>query len=161
LSIYGETKAKAERIVLTNPRHTVIRTSLNGGISPSGDRGFNEELRRAWQEGRVTRLFNDEFRSPTHASITARAVWEVAALNQPGIYHIAGSERLSRWQIGELVAARWPQLHPKLASASLAEYHGAPRPPDSSLNCAKVQKLLSFPLPSLKSWLAENPGETF
>ena len=36
------------RIVLANPRHTVIRTSLNGGTSPTGDRAFNEELRSAW-----------------------------------------------------------------------------------------------------------------
>src|SRR5437868_2461866 len=52
LSVYGETKVQAERFVLTNPLHTVIRTSLNGGVSPSGDRGFNQVLRRAWQAGR-------------------------------------------------------------------------------------------------------------
>jgi len=73
LSIYAETKAAAERIVLSNSRHTVIRTSLNGGISPTGDRGFNEEMRRAWQAGRTLQLFTDEFRSPIAAWVTARA----------------------------------------------------------------------------------------
>ena len=53
LSVYAETKVEAERIVLSNPRHTVIRTSLNGGASPTGDRGFNEELRNAWREGKT------------------------------------------------------------------------------------------------------------
>ena len=43
LSIYAETKVAAERIVLNNPRHTVLRTSLNGGTSPRGDSGFNEK----------------------------------------------------------------------------------------------------------------------
>jgi dTDP-4-dehydrorhamnose reductase len=161
LSIYAETKVAAEQIVLSNPRHTVIRTSLNGGTSPTGHRGFNEELRRAFHEGRALRLFTDEFRSPIPAVATARAVWELAALDQPGIYHVAGSERLSRFQIGQLVAARWPQLHPKIEAASLAEYTGAPRPPDSSLNCAKAQKHLSFPLPGLTEWLAANPNESF
>ncbi|MDB6126074.1 MAG: putative dTDP-4-dehydrorhamnose reductase, partial [Pedosphaera sp.] len=51
LSVYAETKAVAEEMVLRNPKHTVIRTSLNGGTSLTGDRGFNEEMRRAWQEG--------------------------------------------------------------------------------------------------------------
>ena len=37
----------AEQIVVRNPRHTVIRTSLNAGVSPAGDRAFNEEVRRA------------------------------------------------------------------------------------------------------------------
>src|SRR5437899_3272551 len=37
LSVYAETKVAAEQIVLANPRHTVVRISLNGGASPSGD----------------------------------------------------------------------------------------------------------------------------
>ena len=161
LSIYAETKVAAERIVLANPKHTVIRTSLNGGLSPAGDRGFNEEMRRAWQEGRTISLFTDEFRCPIPAEATARATWELAARNQPGLYHVAGSERLSRWQIGQLIAARWETLHPKIQAASLKEYHGAPRPPDVSLNCAKAQKLLTFPLPSLTVWLAAHPFDAF
>jgi dTDP-4-dehydrorhamnose reductase len=161
LSIYAETKVAAERIVLANPEHTVIRTSLNGGASPAGNRGFNEELRRAWQAGQSQRLFTDEFRTPIPAQVTARAIWELAVGNHPGLYHLAGSERLSRWQIGQLVATRWPQLNPKIEPASLREYHGAPRPPDSSLNCAKAQSLLSFPLPGLTNWLATHPDEIF
>ncbi len=161
LSIYAETKIAAEQIVLANPKHTVIRTSLNGGTSPTGDRGFNEELRRAWQQGRTPKLFTDEFRSPTPAAITARAVWELIALNQSGIYHIAASERLSRYEIGALIAARWPQLSPKIEPASIKDYQGAPRPPDTSLNCAKVQRLLTAPLPGLTDWLKHNPLEPF
>ncbi|MDB6021032.1 MAG: dTDP-4-dehydrorhamnose reductase [Pedosphaera sp.] len=161
LSIYAETKVEAEKIVLANPKHTVIRTSLNGGTSPAGDRGFNEEMRRAWQQGRTLKLFMDEFRSPLPTVVTARAVWELAALNQPGLYHLAGSEKLSRWQIGRLLAARWPQFNPQIQAGSLKEYQGAPRSPDTSLNCAKVQKLLSFPLPSLGQWLADHPREIF
>ena len=33
LSVYGETKVLAENIVLSNPRHLVVRTSLNAGVS--------------------------------------------------------------------------------------------------------------------------------
>jgi dTDP-4-dehydrorhamnose reductase len=161
LSVYAETKAAAERIVLANPRHTVVRTSLNGGISPRGDRGFNEELRRAWQAGRPVTLFTDEFRSPIPAIVTARAVWELVRAEQPGLYHLAGAERLSRWQIGQLVAARWPQLAPRLVAGSLRDYLGAPRAPDTSLDCAKLQQLLSFPLPGLSQWLAAHPDEPF
>ena len=161
LSVYAETKVEAERVVLTNPRHTVIRTSLNGGASPTGDRGFNEEMRRAWQGGRTLTLFTDEFRCPLPAAVTARAVWELVAANQPGLYHLAGAARLSRWEIGKLVAARCPELEPRLQPGSLREYRGAPRSPDCSLNCAKIQRLLSFPLPGLDEWLAANPHEPF
>jgi dTDP-4-dehydrorhamnose reductase len=161
LSVYAETKVAAEPIVLANPLHTVIRTSLNGGASPTGDRGFNEELRIAWQAGRTTNLFTDEFRCPIPAPVTARAVWDLVRAGATGLFHVAGAERLSRWQIGELIAARWPQLSPRLQPGALRDYQGAPRPPDTSLNCAKVQALLSFPLPGLTDWLAAHPAEPF
>lgn len=161
LSVYAETKAAAERIVLANSNHTVIRTSLNGGISPAGDRGFNEEMRVAWQAGRTLKLFTDEFRCPIPAAVTARAVWELAARNEPGLCHVAGGQRLSRWQIGRLLAARWPQLGPIIEPGSLKDYQGAPRAPDTSLNCAKAQKILSFRLPGLMEWLTAHPDEPF
>jgi dTDP-4-dehydrorhamnose reductase len=161
LSVYGETKAAAEAIVLANPNHTVIRTSLNGGVSPTGDRGFNEQLKRAWQAGQTVRLFTDELRSPIPALVTASITWQLFLRNQPGLYHVAGKERLSRWEIGQLVASRWPHLSPKLEPASLKEYCGAPRPPDTSLDCAKVQRLLALQLTGLAEWLSAHPDSQF
>jgi len=161
LGVYAQTKVAAESFVLSNPRHTVIRTSLNGGISPTGDRGFNEQLRNAWRSGEMARLFTDEFRCPIHAEVTARATWELFAKDQPGLYQVAGSQKLSRWDIGQLLAPRWPDLGPKLVATSLREYQGAPRAPDTSMNCAKAQKLLSFQLPGLSDWLAAHPSDPF
>ena len=161
LNLYAKSKAAAEQVVLGNLGHTVVRTSLNGGNSPTGDRGFNEEMRRAWAAGQSLKLFRDEFRCPLAAEVTARAVWALLAADRPGLYHLAGNERLSRWQIGQLLAARWPQLHPKLELCSLRDYNGAPRSPDTSLCCAKIQKLLPFPLTGLGEWLAAHPREPF
>ena len=161
LSVYAETKVAAEEIVLANPRHTVFRLSLNGGVSPTGDRGLNEQMRRAWRAGQTLRLFTDEFRCPMPAEVTARAIWELSACCKPGLYHLAGSERLSRWQIGQLLAARWPELNPRIEPASVKGYPGAPRAADTSLNCAKAQKLLSFSLPGLTDWLAAHSDEAF
>ena len=161
LSVYGETKLEAERIVLANPKHTVVRTSLNGGTSLTGDRAFNEQLRRSWQAGRSVTLFTDEFRSPIFAGLTARAVWELLAARRTGLYHVAGSERLSRLQIGQLLASRWPRLNPKIEPASSKDHSGPRRPPDCSLNCRKANALLSFPLPGLTQWLHGHPAESF
>jgi dTDP-4-dehydrorhamnose reductase len=156
LSVYGETKAEAEQIVLGNQKHTVVRTSLNIGTSRSGNRGFNEELRRRVEHGEALRLFMDEFRCPIHASVTARAVWELVSRNCTGLFHVAGTEKLSRLQMGKLFATRWPELQPVIEPMSIRDFRGAPRAPDTSLNCAKVQKQLSFPLPGLTKWFAEH-----
>lgn len=161
LTVYAETKVAAEQIVLANSGHTVIRTSLNGWTSPTGNRGFNEQLRNSWKAGQTLRLFTDEFRSPIASIVTARGVWELAAQNRPGLYHLAGRERLSRWEIGQLIAARWPQFNLQIKATSASEYQGPPRPLDSSLDSGKIQKLLSFPLPSLSEWLQNHPNEEF
>ncbi len=161
LSVYAETKVAAEKIVSANPSHLIVRTSLNGGISPTGDRGFNEQLRQTWRAGKPAKLFRDEYRSPIPAEFTARAVWELLRANQTGVFHVAGAERLSRLIIGELIAFRCPELNPKIESGSLKDYAGAPRPADSSLNCARAEKVLTFPLPRLSKWLDANPRLSF
>jgi dTDP-4-dehydrorhamnose reductase len=159
LSVYAETKLAAEKIVLENPKHAVVRTSLNAGISPTEDRAFNEELKHLWTENKTANLFTDEFRCPIPASVTARAIWELAQKNIAGIFHLAGSEKLSRFEIGQLLAARLPELNPKLEAGSLRDYVGSPRSPDTSLDCAKIQKLLSFPLPRFSDWLKKTSAE--
>jgi dTDP-4-dehydrorhamnose reductase len=161
LSVYGETKVEAERIVLENSGHTVIRTSLNAGASPTGGRSFNEEIKMAWEQGRTLNLFVDEYRSPIHAAETTRAVWEIAARGGTGIFHVAGTERLSRFEIGQLLARRWAHLNPKINPTSLKTYQGAQRPPDTSLNCDKVRSLLGFPLPGFSEWMGRNQTAEF
>lgn len=154
MSVYAETKVAGEQLVLANPRHTVLRTSLNFGHTAAGNRSFNEEMVQAWRAGRTLNLFVDEFRNPIAAAVTARAVWELLHLNPPGLYHVAGGEKLSRFELGSLIATRHPEVNPRVVPGTLKDYHGAPRSPDTTLNCAKLQGLLSFPLPKFSEWLS-------
>ncbi len=161
LSVYGETKLAAEQKVLENPRHIVIRTSLNSGKSPSGKSGYNEQWLAAAIEGKTLRLFEDEYRSPISATVTAEAIWKLAANPRGGIWHLAGTERLSRVDIGRLFAERHPEINPPFESCSLREYQGAPRPADTSMDCSKIQSHLNFRLPGLTEWLRNNLEDWF
>lgn len=163
LSVYAETKVAGEREVLGVPGHVVVRTSLNYGTSAAGDRAFNEEMVAAARKGMRFRLFTDEFRCPIPAVATARAIWDLATamLSRPtddparpsGIYHLAGAERLSRWEIGCLLAEAHPELKGTLDAGSLREYQGAPRPADTSMVCDRIAPYLSQPLPAFSQWL--------
>lgn len=161
LNVYGETKAAAEQVVRAHPRHLIVRTSLNGGRSPTGDRGFNEQLRRAWAAGETTSLFVDEYRCPIAATETARRVWQLILRGASGTFHVAGGERLSRWELGCLLAARWLELRPRLQPESLRDYAGPPRPADTSLDCHKAEALLGEPMPKFREWLALQPPGSF
>ena len=156
LSVYGETKARAEEIVRRHPRHLILRISLTGGQSPGGVRGFNEEMKNAWREGRSMNLFTDEYRCVSAASVLARAVWELVAKDARGTFHLCFPERLSRYEIGIAVAAKHPGLNPKITAGSRRDYQGPPRPEDTSMLNARAQALLSFQLPRFTDWIRED-----
>ena len=156
LSVYARCKAEAEALVMANPLHTIVRTSLTAGKSPNGNRGIEEQLKLHWARGDTVKLFADEYRCPIPAEVTARAIWELSLAKRPGIYHLAGSERMSRLEIGQLIAAKHPELNPKIEPYSLRDHDGPPRAADTSLDCGKLQQLLSFPLRGLREWLASD-----
>jgi dTDP-4-dehydrorhamnose reductase len=156
LSVYGRTKVAAEEIVRAHPQHAIVRISITGGHSPRGNRGFNEEMTNAWRAGKTLNLFVDEYRCPSTADVIARAVWDLVKKNARGTFHLCGAERLSRHRIGELMAAKHLELNPRINATRRSEYRGAPRPPDTSMNCAKAQALLSFEIPRFSDWLARD-----
>jgi dTDP-4-dehydrorhamnose reductase len=153
INVYGQTKAAAEQVVLKNPRHTVVRLALTAGVSPTRDRSFVEDMRRAVERNQLLTLFTDEFRNPLPAGVVARAVWELIEQEHSGLYHLGGADRLSRMEIGELLAAWHPELTNSMQPGSAANYPGPARPPDLSMRCDKIQAVLSFHLPGLRSWL--------
>jgi dTDP-4-dehydrorhamnose reductase len=161
ISIYGETKVAAEELLHAHPRCLILRCAINAGKSPTGDRGFNEQMRGAWASGQMFRLFTDEFRCPIPAAVSAHATWELVQQNAIGIFNLGGAEKLSRHAIGRILTARRPEWSAQIIAASRKEYTGAPRPGDVSLDCRKVQKLLSFSLPKFSAWVAENPNDIF
>ena len=160
LNVYGHTKAEAEQVVFETPAHAVVRIALTAGTSPTRDRSFVEDMVRSAAKGAKLTLFTDEFRCPMPAGALVRALWEFGVQRRPGLYHLGGHERLSRWEIGELVAARFPELRSLIRPGSVADYHGPPRPPDLSMRSEKIQAFLSFPLPGFRQWLTENPSES-
>lgn len=153
INVYGRTKLEAERIVLGNPKHSVVRIVLTAGTSAAGDRSFVEDMCRAARAGKDVRLYADEFRCPLPAGAIARAVWDLLGAGRPGLYHLGGSDRLSRWEIGEKLLPYYPILSGRLIRGSGRDHVGAPRPADLSLCCDKIQALLSFRLPGFAQWL--------
>jgi dTDP-4-dehydrorhamnose reductase len=169
LSVYSRSKVDGEREALRSERNIVVRTSLNYGTSPTRDRAFNEDMLKTARAGGVLRLFTDEFRSPIPVEATARATWELAraalglrGVDRPaGVFHLGGAERLSRWEIGQLIARRHPELEGRLEASSLREHSGAPRPADTSMDCAKIRGWLEFDLPRFSDWMAGPTPSSF
>lgn len=100
LSAYGMSKAEGER--LTGGNWLVVRLPLLFGRSVDGQGGATDLLRRWIDAGEPVTLFDNEFRTPLHAADAARGL--VDLLFDPdlrGIRHVAGPERVSRWQLAQ------------------------------------------------------------
>lgn len=155
INFYGRTKLEAEQLVLQNPGHTVVRIVLTAGTSQNGDRSFVEDMCRMAKSGKSMTLYADEYRCPLPAGAIARAIWELAGQNAPGLYHLGGGERLSRWEMSQALLPWYPELQDRLVKGRACDHAGAPRPADLSLNCEKIQARLSFPIPGFRSWLKD------
>jgi dTDP-4-dehydrorhamnose reductase len=153
INFYGKTKHEAEQLVLQNPHHTVVRIVLTAGTSQNGDRSFVEDMCRTAQSGKSVTLYADEYRCPLPAGAIARAIWELVGKDESGLFHLGGCERLSRWEIGRALLPWYPELQGRLGKGYACNHTGAPRPADLSLNCEKIQALLSFPIPGFRNWL--------
>jgi dTDP-4-dehydrorhamnose reductase len=138
VSRYGEQKAQAEEEILAAfPDAAVCRMPLMFGISGSGNRGILPLL-RAMREGTPVRLFVDEHRTP----ISARAASEgiLAALGTAkGILHLGGPERISRYDLGRMIAEIFEEGAARLVPCKQSEVAtAAPRPPDVSLDSGRA-----------------------
>lgn len=103
---YGRWKARAEDVVRrTSERPAIVRLPLVVSLDPE-DRAV-ERIRRGALDGEPSRWFHDEVRQPAMASDVAEGLWRIASLapdRRAGPWHLAGPERLSRYEIALRVA---------------------------------------------------------
>ncbi|MFJ5819344.1 SDR family oxidoreductase [Streptomyces sp. NPDC093108] len=101
---YGAAKATAETGVLAvHPKTAVVRTSLIIGYGRSVHERLVHQL-TAGTFGGV--LFTDDIRCPVHVADLAATLLEVALNGGTGLHHAAGTDALSRHELGMLIARR-------------------------------------------------------
>ena len=119
------------------PGATIVRTSLVTCFDPPDPR--TEPVLQALRgERSPVTLFTDEYRCPVRVEDLAAALVELIDRPFAGILHIAGPERLSRYDLG-LRIARFYGLPPRPGIApGLACDSGMPRPRDCTLSIARA-----------------------
>jgi dTDP-4-dehydrorhamnose reductase len=146
LSVYGSTKAQAEKCVLTAREGLVLRPALMYGL-PAVRRPttFLAQL-KSLQTGQRLRLFEDEYRTPIWLEDAARACMEAARSDVTGVLHIGGPQRLSRLEMGCLMA-QWLGVAGDsiIASRQRDMPTPEPRPPDVSLDSRLYKRHFGHP----------------
>lgn len=86
-------------------------------------------------------LFTDDVRCPVHVGDLARALLELVWEGRGGMFHVAGSDALSRHELGVLIARR-DGLDPAALPAGSRAEDGPPGPLRVRLDCTATQRLL-------------------
>ena len=124
LSEYGRQKLEAEKKVLaaTDENLVVLRITLLNGNSPAGNRSPHERILNGLAEGSPPTLFEDEFRQPCSSDNVADAILElIERPNLNGLFHWAGSDEISRYDLGLRILERFGFEPGRISRASLAE----------------------------------------
>jgi dTDP-4-dehydrorhamnose reductase len=149
---YGRTKAEAEPAVTGLPRGLVVRFPLLFGPTRTGKPAFFDNTTAALRRGEVQTLFEDEFRTPLDLASAASALVELADSDLTGIVHVAGPERVSRFELGRRSAAALG-LDASLVRANRRSDVNLPepRPADISLDSSRfAAHFPGFPRPVIE-----------
>ena len=142
LQVYGETKVKAENIVLENPKNIILRVSSLYGKSTIQKPTFETHVLEKINRGEKVLVAADQITCPTLIDDVANAVFLLVEKNVAGVFHGSGSEAISRHGFAlKLVknANSNPQLIHKTSLGKLGLV--AKRPKNSSLNIGKLNKI--------------------
>jgi len=157
VNLYAETKVEAERIVAGLGDQAVIaRLSLVAGLPLLGaGNAFLPRLLAALKAGRTVPTSSHEIRTPVDVLTVGRALLELATGGHHGIFHLAGHDRLSRFEMARKIAMRFGFAPELIVAQPPAPTPGrAPRPRDVSLANAKACATLRTPMRSFDEALS-------
>lgn len=149
---YGVWKARLEAEVLA-AGGVVARTALVWGLDPVAD-NVERLVLAPLRAGGTPRLFEDEWRTPTEVHELAEGLLRAAELVGPRVLHLAGPERLTRLELGRMLARHQgydPARLPPFRRAELAPE----RPADTSLDSTATIALLGVHFRGPSAILAE------
>ncbi|MCR4437569.1 MAG: dTDP-4-dehydrorhamnose reductase [bacterium] len=140
LGYYGKSKLAAENAVKGSAvPYVIVRTMVLYGHGQKIRDNFATWLLRKLGAGEEVKIVTDQMGNTTLASELAQALWRLVLHGAIGIYHVAGSEIVSRYDFALTLAEVFGLERSFITPVRTAELHqAAPRPLRSGLIIEKV-----------------------
>lgn len=154
LNTYAETKWRAEQAVLEEcPDGLIMRTNFFGW-GTSVRLSFTDWILRALHKEQELTMFSDVFFTPILINDLVEAMIELITRGATGIFHVAGSERLSKYAFALHVAQIFGFPRQRIREISVDDFpFRAKRPKDMSLSSEKAVRFLGRHLPGIRQGL--------
>lgn len=106
LNFYGETKWQAEQLLAGSyDSFTIARpVFMYGAALPAMRPTFLQWVKQSLEEGQEIRLVADQMRTPTYVIDICKGIAAIAAKQPGGVFHLAGEEIMSPYQMGTALA---------------------------------------------------------
>ncbi len=147
ISIYGESKLKAEKIIQASSiRWAIARTVLVFGIVPDMSRtNIILWVKKSLEEGKQINVVTDQFRTPTLAEDLAMGCWLIAQKEAEGIFNISGEELLTPYEMA-IQTAEYFHLPKELIKPADSSTFTQPakRPPRTGFILDKAKRVLGY-----------------
>ncbi len=143
VSIYAETKLMGEvKIQETFDNYIILRTALLYGFGLNHSKCHFHEMYNNLKVGRQIKLFADQFRTPLALHDAAKMMDELLQKDiKNEIINFGGSERISRFQLGEKLCEMASFDNNLLVQISMNDIPDMPQVADVSMNTDKLQSI--------------------
>ena len=148
LNVYARTKLQAEEAVLQMcDEALVVRTNFYGwGTSVRSS--FSDWILDALEQGQQLTMFSNVFFTPILINDLGELILQLAEQGATGIYHVAGGERLSKYEFAVKLAEVFDYPLGKIHPISVEDFpFKAQRPKDMSLCSEKTADYLGTAMP--------------
>jgi len=145
INIYGKTKLEGEKILkkISTP-NIIVRTSTPFGRH-STKISFPFWIKKNIALKKEIKIIMDQYTSPSYVPDISKMIIEIINKRITGIIHIAGSNRISRYEFALMVAKKMNYDGVEIKPIKMKQMNwNAQRPIDSSLDITKSEKLLKI-----------------
>ena len=146
LSVYGSTKLESEALVLSASKSSlVVRTMTLWGKGKGAKTSFVDFVRHKLAAGETVRIVTDQIGNATLAEDLALGIWKLADGGHSGVFHVAGSERNSRFEWAVAIARHYGLDRDLIQPCLTADLkQAARRPLNSGLRLDKLAAATGF-----------------
>lgn len=147
LDYYGKTKVRIEKdLIKSKISYCIVRLmTMYGWNHPQERANPVTWLLEQLTQKKTIKIVNDIYNNHLYIKDAAKAVWQIIKLNKLGIYHIAGSESISRYELSLRVAKIFnydPGLILPVNSSFFPSL--APRPKNTTFDITKISQNLKI-----------------
>lgn len=148
ISFYAETKLMGEvKIQETFDNYIILRQALLVGFGLNHSRNFFHKMYEDLKSNKQLKLFTDQFRSPLELNEAARMISELIEKDIKGeIINFGGDERLSRYDLGEILCEEGNFDKNLLIKTTMDEENYPYKVYDVSMNINKLKSYEILPI---------------